>query len=210
MDKEKPAQGKKAMQGIKVHYETRVRRELAKAPWVLRITDHNDKQGAIFIIKEKIPPGQREDAGNLIAPRSVMKERGLLYGQQLLRCLPILRTIVARVQDHAGIPLELYQFMSGSRITFRGNLPLDDEAGWKIALIFKLQERIIELDRVELLARRVDRFTREEAGYWFSRITSFGPDANRWAISGMRIMLAGQSNDKAIETMLEQLRLSYQ
>jgi len=100
--------------------------------------------------------------------------------------------------------------MSGSRITFRGNLPLDDEAGWKIALIFKLQERIIELDRVELLARRVDRFTREEAGYWFSRITSFGPDANRWAISGMRIMLAGQSNDKAIETMLEQLRLSYQ
>ena len=38
----------------------------------------------------------------------------------------------------------------------RGNLPLDDEAGCKLALMFKLQERIKELDRVELLARRID------------------------------------------------------
>jgi len=105
--------------------------------------------------------------------------------------------------------LELHQFIAGTRIAFRDNLPLDEEAGWKIALIFKLQERINEIDRVELLARRIDRFTREEAGYWYSRITSFGPDANRWAMSGMRIMLAGQPKDKAVDTMLEQLRLSF-
>ena len=209
MQKDSPSQQKKEAINLQVHYETRVKRELPKAPWVLRVTDHGDKQGPVFIIKEKILPGQREDAGDLVAPRSVLKERGLLYGPHLVRCLPILRTILTRVQDHAGIPLELHQFIAGTRIAFRDNLPLDEEAGWKIALIFKLQERINEIDRVELLARRVDRFTREEAGYWYSRITSFGPDANRWAISGMRIMLAGQSKDKAIDTMLEQLRLSF-
>ena len=33
----------------------------------------------------------------------------------------------------------------------------------RAAFLFKLQERIREMDRVELIARRVDRFTREEA-----------------------------------------------
>ncbi|NOQ45468.1 MAG: hypothetical protein GQ559_02150 [Desulfobulbaceae bacterium] len=117
----------------------------------------------------------------LKAPRSVLKERGLLYGQPQLRCLPIIRTILSRVQDRSGIPLELHRFLETSRISFRGNLPLEEETGVKLALMFKLQERIKELDRVELLARRIDRFTREEASYWYSRITSFGPVANRWA-----------------------------
>ena len=30
------------------------------------------------------------------------------------------------------------------------------------------------------MARRLARFTREEAVYWLSRTTSFGSDANRW------------------------------
>ena len=91
-------------------------------------------------------------------------------------------------------------------LTFRGNLPLDTEAGSKLALIFKLQERIQEMDRVELIARRVDRFTREEAGYWLSRITTYGDAANRWALAGMKLMLGGQPGDKSVAQMLDSLR----
>lgn len=50
------------------------------------------------------------------------------------------------------------------------------------------------------------RFTREEAVYWLSRMTSFGTDANRWAISGLRIMFGGQAKDPAVERMLGRLR----
>jgi len=70
-----------------------------------------------------------------------------------LRCLPIIRTILSRVQDENHIPLELHRFLAGDRIEFRGNLPLDDEAGSKLVLLFKLQERMRDLDRVELIAR---------------------------------------------------------
>jgi len=49
-------------------------------------------------------------------------------------------------------------------------------------------------------------FTREEAAYWLSRTTSFGTDANRWALSGLRVMLGGQPKDPAVQRMLERLR----
>jgi hypothetical protein len=188
------------------HYGRKVAPELSAAPWVLRVTDHKKKPSPVFIIKERILPDRRTDTADLKAPRSVLKERGLLYGPQQLRCLPVVRSVVARVCNKAGIPLELQQFLSGKRIAFRGNLPLDAEAGCKLALIFRLQERIKELDRVELLARRIDRFTREEASYWFSRISTFGEAANRWAMAGMKLMLAGQLGDPGIEPMLENLR----
>jgi hypothetical protein len=145
----------------------------------------------------------------MIAPRNVLRERGLLYGEQQTRVLPVIRTILSRIRNDQDIPQELHRFLSGRRIDFRGNLPLDEEAGCKMALIFKLQERIKELDRVELLARRVDRFTREEAGYWYSRISSYGPIASRWAMAGMKIMMAGHPRDPGVETYLERLRGSY-
>lgn len=200
---------KKAVKNIEIHYQQKVRREVPKAPWVLRITEHAKKPAPIFIVKERIHPDQRTDTSGLIAPRSILHERGLLYGPQQQRCLPIVRTILSRINDHKGIPLELGQYLKEKRIAFRGNLPLDDEAGPKLALIFKLQERIKELDRVELIARRTDRFTREEAAYWYSRISTFGDAANRWAMAGMKLMLAGQPRDPNIETMLEELRQQY-
>jgi len=89
------------------------------------------------------------------------------------------------------------------------NLPLDEEAGAKLSLIFRLQERLDDLDRVELIARRVTRFTREEAIYWLSRTTSYGPDANRWAVSGLRILLGGTSKDaQGVARMLKRLQTS--
>ena len=77
-----------------------------------------------------------------------MKDRGLIYGQPLRRCLPVIRSIVNRVCDPSGIPLELQRFFPTGRIFFRGNLPLDEEAGAKLALIFKLQERVLDMNRV--------------------------------------------------------------
>ena len=187
----------------------RIKKSLSKAPWALRITEHRDKPAPVIIVKERILSEQRVDTDNLVAPRSVLRERGLVYGPAQVRCLPVIRTILTRVCDKAGIPLELHRFLQGKRITFRGNLPLDEEAGCKLALLFKLQERIKEMDRVELIARRVDRFTREEAAYWHSRFTSFGDAANRWAASGMKVMLAGQSRDPNVAVMLEDLRRKY-
>ena len=47
---------------------------------------------------------------------------------------------------------------------------------------------------------------REEAAYWLSRATSFGPGANRWALSGLRIMLGDHPKDPDIQGMPERLR----
>jgi hypothetical protein len=85
-------------------------------------------------------------------------------------------------------------------------LPLDEEAGAKLALIFRLSANVADLDRAELIARRVLRFTREEATYWHSRITGFGRDADRWAAAGLRIVLGGQPKDPAVARLLEELR----
>lgn len=192
-----------------IHYVSMVAKELKHAPWVLRITVHSGKTIPVMIIKQRLQPDERDDTDNMTAPRSILKERGILHGASQRRCLPIVQAVIGRVQDRGGVPLELHRFFEGGRITFRGNLPLDEEAGVKLALLFKLQGRIKELDRIELMARRIDRFTREEAGYWYSRMTSFGQDACRWAMSGMKVMLAGHPGDTAIPAMLEKIRSEF-
>lgn len=178
---------------------------LRHAPWVLRVTEYAEKPAPVLVVKERLSLGEQEN-NNSNSPKSTLKERGLLYGQPLRRCLPVIRKILSRVCDEAGIPLELHRFINDGRITFRGNLPLDEEAGAKLSLIFKLQERVKDMDRVELIAWRVERFSREEALYWVTRTTQFGEAANRWARAGMRIMLAGQPGDKAVLEMLEKMR----
>ncbi len=45
---------------------------------------------------------------------------------------------------------------------------------------FRLQTRVKDLDRVELMALRVTHFTGEEASYWLSRMSHFGSATNRW------------------------------
>jgi hypothetical protein len=144
-------------------YITAIQPELRRAPWILRLTQLKDKPAPVMVIKERIAAEDRKDAEQLKVARSISRERGLLYGETQRRCMPVIRAIVTRVQNQNGIPLELNRFLEGTRLSFRGNLPLDEEAGIKLALVFKLQERIKELDRAELLARRIDRFTREEA-----------------------------------------------
>lgn len=181
---------------FKVLYDESLRPLVKNAPWILRVTDHRDRPSPVMMIKERKAGSQKK-----------LKERGAIYGPSLKRTTPIIRSVLSYVTDGSGIPLDLGGFLDGGKIEFRGNIPLDDETGYKLALIFKLQERIKELDRVELLARRVARFSREEGAYWFSRITDYGSAANRWARTGMKILLAGQPHDPQVSKMLDRLRL---
>lgn len=202
MTKQKPASG----WDLERDFQQRIRPLLTQAPWVLRVTEYKDKPVPVLVVKERFASGEDLQKNGGAAGKTTLKERGLLYGQPLRRCLPVIRMIIGSVCDAAGIPLELQRVLGNGRITFRGNLPLDEEAGVKLALIFKLQERVKEMDRVELMAWRVARFSREEAAYWLTRVTQYGEAANRWALAGMRIMLGGQPGDRAVLHLLEKLR----
>ncbi len=175
-------------------------------PWALRVTEHKDKPVPVLIVKELTAGAADAGQGALSRGQKVLRDRGFLYGPALRRCLPVIRLVAGNVTDGAGVPLDLPRFFPNGRIVFRGNLPLDEEAGAKLALLFKLQERVGDMDRVELMAWRVERFSREEAVYWLSRTRQFGEAANRWAQAGMRTMLGGQAGDKTVVAMLEKLR----
>jgi hypothetical protein len=189
-----------------MHYRNRILPLVAGAPWVLRVTEHHDKPVPVLIVKERYTPKEDSDEVGVASKGNALRERGVFYGQALRRCLPIIRHIVSGVCDEAGVPLELQRYFSNGHLSFRGNLPLNREAGPKLSLIFKLSERILDMDRVELIAWRVERFSVEEATYWLARATQYGEAANRWAQAGMRIMLGGQPGDKSIQSMLEKLR----
>lgn len=189
---------------LKARYQTQLSPLWRSSPFALRFTEWKDIQGTVLVIKERLESD--EDSAINSTQRSRLVERGHISGESQRRCVPIMRIIVEKVNDSSGIPLDLQRFLTQEGLRLRINLPLDEEAGAKLALLFRLQERLNDLDRVELIARRIARFSREEAAYWLSRTTSFGPDANRWAISGLRLMLGGQPNDKGVTRMLERLR----
>jgi hypothetical protein len=196
---------------LRTHYERHLAADWRKAPYVLRVTEWKDLPVPVLVIKERHGGSPSEDSSQIALPlngqqRSRLVERGHMAGEALRRILPLVRGIVGRVCDDAGVPAGVERYLSQEGLKLRLSLPLDEEAGAKLALIFRLQERVTDVDRVELIARRVARFTREEAAYWLSRTTSFGADANRWALSGLRIMLGGQANDPAVSRMLTRLR----
>ena len=195
------------------HFEQRLGDQWRKAPFVLRITEWKDLPKPVLVVKERQVIDRRDGQADLFGLQGVRRtgalvERGHIAGPSQRRILPVLRKIVERVADEVGSPLEIQRYLSPEGLVMQANLPLDEEAGAKLALVFRLQERVSDLDRVELIARRVARFTREEAMYWLSRTTSFGEAANRWAISGMRVALGGTPKDmRGVQRMLERLRL---
>lgn len=180
------------------YYKRKVEPHLKLMPWVLRVTEHKKRPSPVLVIKYRKPLDEDENSTYLV-------ERGDIYGDSLRRCLPGIRTILSRVRDDNDVHLDLHQFLAGKQITFRGNLPLDENAGAKLGLLFRLQQRVRDLDRVELMSVRINNFTAEEASYWLSRILHFSDASNRWAAAGMRIMLGGQSGDPAITEMLKQV-----
>jgi hypothetical protein len=196
---------------LRTYYDRRLAPRWRRAPYILRITEWKNLPVPALVVKDRQGLGQAGQTSQIALPldgqpRSTLVERGHLAGEAQRRCLPVLRSILKRVCDDTGVPVGLERYLTQEGLKLRLSLPLDEEAGAKFALIFRLQERVPDLDRVELIARRVSRFTREEAAYWLSRITSFGADANRWALSGLRVMLGGQAKDPAVQRMLERLR----
>lgn len=197
------------------HYKRRHLDRLWRvAPFVLRITAWKDYPAPVLVISER---GWEEDRLHAFVPHSsqseaifssqgILQERGHVAGDAFVRIHPLIRNLLRAVTDDAGVPLELDMFLSKAATPFRGNLPLDDEAGAKLALIFRLSERVKDLDRVELIARRVVRFSREEAAYWLSRLVHFGKIGNRWAVTGLRIVLAGETSGPEIESELQRLK----
>jgi hypothetical protein len=206
---------------LKTHHERRLAKLWPKAPFVVRFTEWKDYPAPVLVISERrhqeekaASPGRdasaneaSSDSSRVFATRGSLAERTHLYGETLTRVFPVLRSILTPVCDDSGVPLELDRYARREALRFRGNLPLDDEAGTKLALVGKLTDRIKDPERAELIARRIERFSREEAGYWYSRLFHFGPDAGRWAASGMKIVLGGEPGDPAVGKMLARLRL---
>jgi len=184
------------------HYERQLKPLVRLAPFVVRITEWKGQPIPVVVVKERV---NREEAMKT-AGDAGLQERGHIKGEALRRLLPLLKKACAHVTDSAGVPTQVERYFTQEGLRQRVSLPIDDESGAKLALIFRLQERIPDIDRAELIAYRVLMFSREEALYWFSRITDFGPDANRWAISGLRLMLGGQPGDAGVGRMLEKLR----
>jgi hypothetical protein len=196
----------------------RLTRLARSAPFVLRIGQRKEIGGPVLIVKERtLTPSLSRGAEEVGAKRRVrvgvraegLRARGQMAGEALQRCLPLIRIIVARVTDEGGVPLELEQHLRLQMLRQPTRLPLDEEAGAKLALVFRLSGNITNLDRAELIARRVLHFTREEATYWHSRITGFGRDADRWAAAGLRIVLGGQPKDPAVGKLLGKLRTKH-
>jgi hypothetical protein len=186
---------------LQEHYDRQLKGLVKGAPFVVRITEWKDQPPPVLVVKERL---SRDEAA--AGHGESLVERGSVKGETLRRLLPLLKKACASVVDSAGIPTQVDRFLTQEGLRQRVTLPLDEEAGAKLALIFRLQERLADTERVELIARRVLTFSREEALYWLSRITDFGPDANRWAISGLRLLLGGQPNDPGVTRMLDALR----
>jgi len=187
--------------------EAQLAKHAKRAPYLLRMTRRSDLPPPLLIVKERTAPEDRDDIQGLTNPRAKHVERGSLHGEGVRACLPVLKRILEGVKDDQGIPLGLERFMSahGLQETDR-NLPLDEAAGARLALFFRLQSKVKDVDRIELIGRRIAMLSREEAVYWLANVTTADPALRSWAVSGLRLILCGDSGDKRLPLVLERMR----
>ncbi|NCE63387.1 hypothetical protein D1159_02035 [Pseudoflavonifractor sp. 524-17] len=173
---------------------------LKKASWILRVSDRKEFTGPVLEICERRP-----------TPRNTTKlyEYGRIYNGALRACRRAICLMMSHAADDAGRPLNLQELLDG-RIVYRGQIPLDEITGAKLALLFKLHPQVRSAERIELMAWRIERFSREETMYWLSKVSMeslYGRRGIEWAKSGLRLMLAGQQKDAAeVRRLLERLR----
>ena len=122
---------------------------------------------------------------------------GFMHNGKLNYCKDVIRLIISNIVNERGELLELNHLLD-DKLSFRGHIPLDDEAGAKLALLFSLQSTILDKERVELMAWRIERFSREESLYWLNKISvpSYGDKSLAWAKVGLRTLLGGRMEDK--------------
>ena len=169
------------------------------APWILRVSQQKKYTGPLVTVCERTVSSK----GN-----PCLVEHGFMHNGKLRFCKDAIRMIVSHVVNDGGEPLEL-QALIDDKLEYRGYIPLDDTAGAKLALLFKLQATIPDMERVELMAWRIERFTREESMYWLSKVTvpTYGEKSVAWAKTGLRAMLGGRPEDKEeIESILNTIR----
>lgn len=197
------SRGKGKIDALEKHYSDRIGSDWRKAPFVLRITEHRDIDGPVIVVKERLERDANEDEKG---GRS-LEQRARLYNGPLKVSEGVIADIVRRVQDSGGVGYELERFLTPDAIRHPWTLPLDEEAGAKLAIMGKLQEKLRgQDDRLELIARRVAALSREEASYFFSWIFRQDADKNRWAVSGLRLLFGGQNKDSAIDAQLRSYR----
>ena len=170
-----------------------------KAGWVLRIHRERGTLRRLEVYECGF--------GNEAAGRSLQK-RGAIGGKALGVCFPMILDTVSAVTDDLGVPVGIERCLS-PKSGFQGDAPLDETAGGKLGLLFLLQTGIRTPARMALLARRIDRFTGEEAKYWLGKITLpiDGAASCGWAKAGMRQILCGTEGDEAgVEQALAVLR----
>ena len=193
----------------------RMQEGLLSSVWILRISEQKQYTGPVLTICEKVPTDGAKtamDAQQLsllpVAKRTKLKEWGRLFNGNLRACLPAIRSMMNGAMDDQGRALDIASLLD-DKINFRGQIPLDETTGGKLSLLFRLQGLVRDTNRAELMAWRIARFSREETMYWLTRVSSsaYGKRSVEWAKSGLRIMLAGQQNDKEeVQRLLEQLR----
>ena len=184
--------------------DSQIKAMQSTSPYVLRVSERKGYNIPILEICERIIE-ENEQTGK---KTSKLRELGLIHGNNLRACQAAICYIVNHMVDPDGRPFDAASLLRGN-ITFRGKIPLDADAGAKLALLLRLQGQVRDSARVELMAWRIERFTQEEAMYWLARsmVAPYGPRSLEWNKSGLRIMLAGQQKDaKAVDELLAKLR----
>src|SRR5947209_4566539 len=104
------------------------------APFVLRITRWRGQTGPVLVTKERMmrtqaPAGLERDVVCQLRPRQTARlvERGYIAGEAQRRLLPVFKSILGRVRDEAGVPLNLERWMSIEGLRHAVALPLDEE-----------------------------------------------------------------------------------
>ena len=172
---------------------------LKEAPWILRVSEWKIYTGPMLEICER----QHTDSG-----KTRLKEYGRIANGTLRTCKRAICYMLSQELDQMGRSAGLQELVD-DRIEYRGHIPLHDEIGAKLALLFKLHPQVRSQERIELMAWRIERFTREEALYWVGKVSIpvYGQRGIEWAKSGLRLMLAGQQKDEeTIRELLDKLR----
>ena len=178
-----------------------------KSPFLLRLTRLSDMEPPVLIVKERIAPEDRDDVEGLTNPRAKTVERGQIHGEAARSCIAILQRILGDVRDDQGIALNLDRHVTREGLKRTDiNLPLDEAAGARLALFFRLQSKMRDINRIELIGRRVALFSREEAVYWLANVTASNQTLRAWATTGLRTMLCGEAGDHRVQDELTRVR----
>lgn len=159
--------------------------------WRLRVNEHGEKH--------RLELFERFD-GNL-------EPRGWMGEKMATQCMDAICYMLSKEIDDLGNPCRYESNLRDRKFT--GKLKLGTENGAKLALLFNLQSYMRSPERVELMAWRIQRFTREEALYWLEMVTlpKYGEIDMAWAKAGLQTMLSGRDNDMDfVVVLLSRLR----